>query len=357
MEYILGKAWLKNIMKAAYIKQHGKLEQIAIGTFDVPKIGPNEVLIETKYGALNHLDIFVVLGWPGLSLQFPHIIGADGSGIVKEVGTEVTTVKEGDRVATNPGLSCGKCKKCLSGQQVFCSSFSIKGEHEWGTFSEFFKTPEINVIKIPDSYPLDKAAAAPLVFLTAWRMLKTQANVQPGELVFIHGAGGGVATAAIQIAKYLGAEVITTTSTSEKIEKAKQLGADHVINYIEMPDYGKYVFNELTKRQGVNVVIDNVGKATFQDSIRLLCPGGRLITCGNTTGPETKIWISQIFWKQLEIKGSTMANQGEFREVMKLVLEDKLTPLIDKTFSLEQAREAEEYLNEAAQFGKVLLKI
>ncbi len=344
-------------MKAAFINNHGDLEQIQFGELDIPKIGPNEVLIESKFSALNHLDIFVVRGWPGLKLTMPHVIGADGCGVIKEVGSAVTDVSEGDRITINPGISCGKCEMCLSGQQVFCRSFSIKGEHQWGTFAEYFKMPEINVLKIPDAYPFDKAAAAPLTFLTAWRMLRTQANVKPDEFVFIHGAGGGVATAAIQIAKYLGAKVITTTSTSEKIEKAKELGADHVINYKEMKDYSKYVFIDLTKRRGIDVVIDNVGQTTFPTSVRLLRPGGRLVTCGATTGPKAEIMINQIFWKQLEIKGSTMANQGEFREVMKLVLDGKITPIIDKIFPLEQARDAEKYLNDANKFGKVLLKI
>jgi len=343
-------------MKAAYINKNGNLDQIQIGELDNPKIRPNEVLIDTMFAALNHLDLFVIKGWPGLNLSFPHIIGADGSGIVKEVGSEVSTLNEGDRVTINPGISCGKCDKCLSGRQVLCNLFTIKGEHQWGTFAKYFKMPEINVLKIPDGYPLDKAAAAPLTFLTAWRMLKTQANLQNGEIVFIHG-GGGVASAAIEIAKSLGAKVIITTSSPEKVEKAKKLGADNVINYNQMEDYIKYVYTNLTNKQGVDIVIDNVGNATFQTSIRLLKPGGRLITCGATTGPQTQVMLNQIFWKHLEIKGSTMANQGEFRTVMKLVFEEKIYPIIDKIFPLEEAKEAEKYLSKGKQFGKVLLKI
>jgi len=188
-------------------------------------------------------------------------------------------------------------------------------------------------------------------------MLTTQANLKFNDYVFIHGAGGGVASAAIQIAKLLGAKVITTTSTPEKVEKARDLGADFVINYNETKDYIKYVYDELTKRNGIDVVIDSVGKATFSTSIKLLSPGGRLITCGVTSGPFTKIDITNIFWKHLEIKGSTMANQGEFRQVMKLVFNGELTPTIDKVFPLEQVKEAESYLSEGTQFGKVLLKI
>lgn len=344
-------------MKAAYIEKHGNLDQIKIGELNNPQINPNEVLIETKFSALNHLDLFVIKGWPGLKLRFPHVIGADGSGIIKEIGSEVSTVRERDSVTINPGISCGKCAKCLSGRQILCNSFSIKGEHQWGTYSEFFKMPESNVLKIPEGYSLENAAAAPLTFLTAWRMLKTQANLQTGEIVFIHGAGGGVSSAAIQIAKALGARVITTTSTPEKIEKAQKVGADDVINYKEMKDFANYVYEILTNKQGVDVVIDNVGSSTFQTSLRLLKPGGRLITCGATTGPQIKIMLNQIFWKQLEIKGSTMANQEEFLSVMKLVFEEKINPIIDKIFLLEEAEKALKYLSEGKQFGKVLLKI
>ena len=344
-------------MKAAFINEHGDLDKIQIGEVDKPNIGPNDVLIENKYGALNHLDLFVIRGWPGLALSMPHVLGADGSGIVSEVGSEVTTVMEGDKITINPGISCGKCDMCLSGQQVFCKQFWILGEHSWGTFAQFVRVPEINVLKIPSKYPLDKAAAAPLTFLTAWRMLVTQANIKPNEYVFIHGVGGGVSSAALQIAKYFGAIVIVTTSTSKKIEIAKKLGADHVINYKEMKDYKNYVYTELTKKNGIDIVIDNVGQATFSTSIRLLRPGGRLITCGVTSGPFTKINVTDVFWKHLEIKGSTMANQGEFRDVMRLVLEEKLNPIVDKVFSLEEAKDAEKYLEEGNKFGKVLIKI
>ena len=344
-------------MKAAFINEHGDLEKIQIGEVDVPEVGPNDVLIETKFGALNHLDLFVIRGWPGLTLSMPHVIGADGSGIIKEVGSEVSTLSQGDRITINPGLSCGKCEMCLSGQQVFCKQFSILGENKWGTFAQYIKLPEISVIKIPKDYPFDKAAAAPLTFQTAWRMLTTQAKIKHDEFVFIHGSGGGVSSAAIQIAKYLGAKVIATTSTPEKIEKAKELGADHVINYKEMKNYTKYVYAELTNRHGIDIVIDNIGQATFQTSIQLLKPGGRLITCGVTSGPFTKINITNIFWKHLEIKGSTMSNQGEFREVMQLVFEGKLNPIIDKVYPLEKVREAEKHLSEGNQFGKVLIDV
>ncbi|MFX1388908.1 MAG: zinc-binding dehydrogenase [Promethearchaeota archaeon] len=344
-------------MKAAYFLNHGSLDNLQIGEVNELKFGPTEVLIKTQFASLNHLDLFVIEGWPGLHLKLPHVIGADGSGIVKEVGSEVSTVKIGDRVTINPGISCGKCEMCLSGKQVLCKDFSIKGEHHWGTFAEFFKVPETNVIKVPTSFSLDKAAATPLTFLTAYRMLTTLGKVKPGDFIFIHGAGGGVSSAAIQIANLFGANVITTTSTPEKIEKAKQIGADYVINYKEEKDYTKFIYKEITREQGVDLVIDNVGSATFNTSIRLLKPGGRLITCGATSGSQSNVNIANIFWKHLKILGSTMSNQLEFRTVMQLIFEGKLKPIIDKVFPFEKVMEAERYLSEAKQFGKVLLQI
>ena len=344
-------------MKAAIIEEHGNIDQLKVGQVETPKINPNEILIETKYSALNHIDLFITKGWSGLDLPLPHVIGSDGSGVIKEVGKDTTLFDEGDRVAINPGISCGKCFFCLSGKQNFCEQFSILGEHQWGTFSEYFKIPEFNVIKIPDNFKLDLAAAAPLTFLTAWRMLNTQAKLKAEEFVFIHGAGGGVSTAAIQIAKYLGANVITSTSSKEKMEKALKLGADHVINYVENPDYSKFIYTEITHKKGVDVVIDSVGKDTFQNSIRLLKPGGRLVIPGATTGPISEVDLRQIFWKQLKIVGSTMSNQKEFRKVMDLIFLGKIRPVIDKTFPLEKIIEAEQYLSEHQQFGKIVLKI
>lgn len=343
-------------MKAAILPKHGELDVIVVGDIPVPAPGHDELLVRMKFAALNHLDYFVTKGWSGLELQMPHVLGSDGSGIVEAVGPGVTSFKVKDEVTINPGLSCGRCESCLAGEQNLCKSFSIKGEHQAGTFAEFFTVHETNAVKVPAGFPMDKAAAAPLVSLTAWRMLMTRARVQPGEVVFIHGAGGGVSTAAIQIAKYLGATVITTTGSPEKVEKARKLGADHVIDYQAMPDYSAHVFKDLTGKRGVDVVIDSVGARTFATSVRLLRPNGRLITCGATTGPSTDLDIRQMFWKQLVIMGSTMSNQKEFREVMRLVFSGKVDPAIDKVYPLDQARQAEEYLLRAGQFGKVLLR-
>jgi len=344
-------------MKAAFFQDHGGIENIKVSELDLPSVKSDEILIESKYAGLNHLDLFILEGWPGLRLKMPHIMGSDGSGVIKEVGDNVTLFKSGDSVLINPGISCGKCFYCLAGQQNLCPEFVIKGEHIDGTFAEFFTIPEINVVKIPDEISFDIAAAAPLNFLTAWRMIKTRANVQPNEFVFIHGAGGGVSSAAIQIAKIFGAIVITTTSTEEKMKKAKEIGANYVFNYRESSNISSIVYKEITGRKGVDVVIDSVGQATFNTSMRLLKPNGRLVICGATTGPQASLDLRRIFWNQLQIKGSTMSNQKEFREVIKLVIGGKLKPIIDKVFTLDKAAEAEKYLQEGNQFGKVLLKI
>lgn len=344
-------------MKAAFIKSHGELEQLSIGEFDLPQIKPNEVLIEAKFSALNHIDLFLIKGWPGLNLKMPHILGSDGSGIIKEIGSAVSTIKVGDRVTINPGLSCGKCYYCLSGKQNFCNQFSIMGETQWGTFSEYFKVPEENALKIPNDFSFELAAAAPLTFLTAWRALTTQAKLKADQTILIHGAGGGVSTAAIQIAKYLGALVITTTSNANKMKMAENLGADYIFNYKEDSNFGKMIYTEITNKKGVDVILDSVGKDTFQNSLRLLSPGGTLITPGATTGSIAEIDIRQIFWKQVRVIGTTMSNQAEFREVMNLIFQNKLNPVVDKIFPLNEVRDAEAYLKEGKQFGKVLLKI
>ncbi len=344
-------------MKAAYFDQHGKLDQIKFGDLPVPTIKPNEVLISTHYGALNHLDLFVLQGWPGLNLKLPHIMGSDGAGIVKAVGDEVKEFTVGDRVTVNPGIGCGICIYCLSGQQSLCNRFQIIGEHSDGTFAENFTIPVTNVLKIPDDFSFQTAAAAPLTFLTAWRMLVSKANVRSGDTVLVQGASGGVSIAAIQIAKFFGAKVIATTSSAEKVEKAYGLGADHVINYRETPNYSKSIYKDLTNKHGIDVAVDSVGTATFSTSVKLLNKGGRLVTCGATTGPKTDIDIRQIFWKQISLIGSTMSNHHEFSQVMNLIFSKKLKPQIDRIFPLTEVKEAEEYLEQGIHFGKVLIEI
>jgi NADPH:quinone reductase-like Zn-dependent oxidoreductase len=341
---------------AVFFEEHGSIDKIIYGKQKVPSLESTEILVKMKYAGLNHLDLFVLQGWPGLNLPLPHIMGSDGAGIVKAIGENVKDFSIGDKVTINPGISCGFCEACLAGRQNFCNKFHIKGEHVSGTFVEYFKINRKNAFKLPPDFPLDLAAAAPLNFLTAWRMLVTLGKVSPRDIILIQGAGGGVASAAIQIAKLWGATVITTTSSLEKIKKAKQIGADYVINYQENPDYSKYIYKEITKKHGVDIAIDSVGQATFLKSMRLLHPGGKIITCGATTGSKIKLNLNPMFWKQLQILGSTMSNQQEFHAVMDFILQGKLTPIIDKVFLLSETKAAEEYLSKGHQFGKVLVQ-
>ncbi len=344
-------------MKAVYMEEHGDLDKLKFGDLPVPTVGPNDVLIKLEYAGLNHLDIFVRKGWPGLKLKFPHIFGSDGSGTVVQVGEMVSQVKEGDQVTFNPGVSCGTCEDCLRGEHSLCHKFYIIGENRNGTYAQYVRVPAVNVIKVPSDIDMKVAAAAPLNFLTAWRMLITKAKIKPNDYVLVVGAGGGVSTAAIQIAKLFNAKVIATSSTPEKLEKAREIGADYVINYREVEDWEKVVYVDITEKRGVDIAVDSVGTATFAKSLRTLRKGGKLVTCGATTGPKTDLLINLVFWKQLEILGSTMSSQSEFRDVMKLVFARKLRPVIDKVFPLEEAQEAQARMEKGQQFGKILLEI
>jgi NADPH:quinone reductase-like Zn-dependent oxidoreductase len=304
---------------------------------------------------LNRLDVFVREGIPTLKLALPHVLGADGAGHIAAVGSDVTDLEVGDRVVLNPGISCGRCEYCLRGEDSLCIEFKILGEHLPGTYAEQVAVPARNALKIPTDLGFEAAAAAPLVFGTAWRMLVSRAEVRPGEDVLILGAGSGLSTAAIQIAKLAGCTVFVTSSSDEKLQKAKALGADVLVNYKSTP-WSKAVW-ELTGRRGVDVIVDHVGEATFKDSVRSLRKGGRMVVPGATTGPMIELDARYLFWRQLSILGSTMASRREFEEVMKLVFMGRLKPVVDRVFPLEQARMAHEYLDRGEQFGKVVLAI
>ncbi len=341
-------------VKAVAIDRHGGPEVLDYRDLPDPEIADDEALVRLQASALNRVDVFVREGWPGLGLKFPHILGADGAGVVEAVGKEVQTAAVGERVVIDPSLTCGTCDACRRGDEVLCVEYKILGEHVDGTYAELVKVPGENLLPLPDGVPLEPSAAAPTTFMTAWRLLMTRAAVQPGELVLVLGAGGGVSSAAIQIAKHAGARVIATSSTQEKLDRARQLGADEVINYTEEPF--ERVAWELSGKRGVDVVVDSVGQATWKQSISALGKNGRLVTCGATTGPLGETDIRYIFWRQLQILGSPMSNRADLREVMKLIWEGKLKPVIDRTFPLEQAREAQERLERGDQFGKILLR-
>lgn len=320
-----------------------------------PVPGPDQVVVRVHAAALNHLDLLVRAGLPALKLSLPHILGADGAGHVAQVGSDVTDLEVGDRVVLNPGMSCGRCEYCFRGEDSLCVDYRILGEHLPGTYAEKVVAPARNAIPIPTDMAFETAAAAPLVFGTAWRMLIGRAALRPGEDVLIHGAGSGLSTAAIQVAKLAGCTVLVTSSSDEKLAKAKELGADVLVNYKSVP-WSKAVW-ELTGRRGVDVIVDHVGEATFKDSVRSLKKGGRLVVPGATTGPMLELDARYLFWRQLSILGSTMASRREFEDVMKLVFMGRLKPVVDRVFPLDQARAAHEYLARGDQFGKVVLAI
>lgn len=342
-------------MKAIVIHEHGGLDKLKYEEVDKPKISSREVLIQVKASSLNHLDIFVRNGIPGIKIPLPHIMGSDCSGIVAEVGSEVQRVKVGDKITVNPGRWCGRCEFCAAGEHSLCPHFQIIGEHVDGAWAEFAKVSEEAVHPIPGGLSFEEAAAFPLVFLTAWRMLISRGGLKPGETVLIIGIGGGVATAAMQIAKYAGAKVIVTSGSEEKLQKALNLGADSAINHREK-DFAAEV-GKMTGKRGVDAVVDSVGADTWQKSILSLAKGGRLITCGATSGPNPKEDILRIFWKQLSIIGSTMGNQREFTELLRAFETGRLKPIVDKAYPLAEAVKAVQRLEEQNQFGKIVLTI
>lgn len=342
-------------MKGIGFHEHGGPDVLQPVEVPDPVPGPGEAVIKVEYCALNHLDIFVREGWPGLDLPKPHILGSDVSGTIAALGLDVEGWEIGQRVVANPGLWCGKCEYCLRGEHSMCVRYGILGETRAGCYAEYVKVPAQNLMAVPDGFPMDLAASACLVSLTAWRMLINRARLRPGETVAIVGAGGGVNSMAIQIAKLAGAKVLAATSTPEKITRARDLGADIVVNYRE-EDWAKAAWLWSGKR-GVDVVVDNVGEATWSQSIRALARGGRLVTVGATSGPKAVTDIRYVFTKQISIIGSTMGTADDFRRVMQLVWEGKLRPVVDRVLPLDRAKEAHQILEEGKQFGKIVLSI
>lgn len=341
-------------MKALVFHEHGEADVLRLEEVPTPDPGQGEVQVRLHAAALNHLDVWVRRGWPGLRLDMPHIGGADGAGTISAVGGEgVTGFPEGMRVAICPGFATAADEFTRRGQHSLSPRFSILGESRSGTFAEYVTVPSEALLEMPEDADFEATAAVQLVFLTAWRMLISQARLRPGESVLIVGAGGGVNSAALQIAKLAGAEVFALTSSSEKMERARGLGADHVFDYRD-GDWLSWV-QEMTRKRGVDVVVDNVGKATFQDSLKALCRGGRLLTVGNTSGPKAEIDIRYIFFKQLHIIGSTMGTPEEFRQVMSQVWAGRLSAVIDRVLPLAEGREAHLLLEQGVQFGKIVL--
>lgn len=338
-------------MKALFFTKHGGNDVLQYGDWPTPEPGAGEVRVAIRAAALNHLDIFVRDGLPGVPL--PQIPGADGAGVVDAVGEGVEGQTPGDHVLLQPGLYCGVCEFCRAGEQSLCVSFRILGEHVHGTFAEQIVVPARNVFPIPEGLSFEQAAAFPLVYQTAWRMLVGRAAVRPGETVLIHGVGGGAAGAALEIAVLIGARVIGTTSDDEKARGAREAGAELVIDY-RKEDVAQAVRRHTAKR-GVDVVVDTVGEATWMSSLRSAANGGRIVTCGATSGPNPKEEMRLIFWKQLSILGSTMANDREFRALLRTVAAGRLKPRIGRIFPISEARLAYSLVEEGRQHGKVVL--
>ena len=341
-------------MKAVLIHRHGTLDRVRIEDVPKPSIGRGEVLVETRAAALNHLDLFVVEGMPGIKQQMPHILGSDAAGMVRRLGADVEGLQVGDRVMLNPGIWCTECEFCQAGEQSLCARYGLVGEHGPGVYSEYFAAPGRNLIRIPDGITFEEAAAFSLVNLTAWRMVCTRGRLRPGEDVFIHGIGGGVATAALSIAKLSGANVWVSSSSPEKLERARRLGADVCFDYTQC-DVSREVYRR-TNRRGVDLVVEGPGASTWLQSLKMVRKGGRIVTCGATTGPNPATEIRLIFWKQIDILGSTMGNHKEFGEIVRLLGRRKLLPCIDRIFDFEDAPAALERLQSQRQFGKVVLR-
>lgn len=342
-------------MRAVGFREHGGLDKLVALDVPTPEVGDDDVLVRVKACALNHLDLWVRGGLPGLKLALPHLPGSDVAGDVAVVGRSVNYPEVGVRVAVNPLLSCGECEWCVQGEDPLCLEFKILGEHVPGGYAEYVRVPARNVVELPTDFDYVEAAAAPLVYQTAWRMLVTRAKIRPGEDVLILGAGSGVSTAAIQIAKHAGCTVFATSSSDEKLRRAKEIGADVLINHGTM-EFDKAVW-ELTGKRGVDVIVDHVGQATFGKSLRALARGGRLVFCGATSGPDATFDLRRSYYRGHTILGSTMGSRSEFEEVMKLVFRRKLKPVVDSTYPLGRAREAQQRLEKGEQFGKIVLTV
>lgn len=341
-------------MRAVVFHEHGGPEVLTIEERPRPVPRADEIVVEVRACALNHLDVWVRQGIPGMTLTMPHILGNDIAGVVAEVGELVTNVAVGDRVLLAPGVSCGACPQCIGGDDNLCASYDILGHGIDGGYAEYVAAPGRNAHPIPPGLSFEQAAAIPLTFLTAWHMLIGRARLKPNEDVLVLAAGSGVGTAAIQIAKLLSARVIATASTGEKLSKALELGADDTINYVEEPAFHKVV-KRLTSGKGVEVVVEHVGAATWTSSMASLARNGRLVTCGATTGYEAHIDIRHLFYKHLAVLGSFMGRHDELVALLPFFEDGRLRPVVDRVLPLERAADAHRLMGDRAQFGKIVL--
>lgn len=341
--------------EAMVMRRTGEADVLERATIELPDPGPREVRIRVHAVALNHIDIWARRGLPHVRYDFPHRLGADIAGEVDALGPGARGVAVGDAVVVNPGVSCGACEQCLSGKDTFCRSYRILGENTQGGYSRHIVVPDANVLPKPKNLSFTDAAAVPLCFLTAWNMLVNKAELRAGQTILVQAAGSGVSSAAIQIGKMLGARVLTTTSTDEKAARARALGADEVINYTTQDFVAEC--KRLTNKRGVDVVIEHVGGDVFTKSILAAAWGGRVVTCGATTGFSPTVDLRHVFFRQVEVLGSTMGSKGDLFTILRFVAEGKLRPVVDRVMPIWEAAEAHRLLEARKAFGKVVLSV
>ncbi len=341
-------------MQAVLHREHGGLDKLELAEVQEPAPPQAGVRVRVAACGLNRLDLWTLHGIEGVRVPLPHIPGSDIAGVVDRVGPHAGAWAEGDRVVVNPSLWCGSCGFCRAGDINYCSRYGIIGEHVDGGLAQSFACQAKHLLKVPDGFGFEPAAAAALVYQTAWRMVSVRGGVRAGQWVLVNGAGGGVSTAAIQVAKLHGARVIATTSTPDKEKRAREIGADHVFNY-KTQEVDREVY-KLTDKRGVDVVVDHVGKETWKTNLRSLAKGGRLVICGGTTGNNPGAQVNVLFWKQITVHGSTMGTWNDFETVMQLVFDGKLEPVVDSVRPMADFKRAFARLEAGEQFGKVVMR-
>jgi NADPH:quinone reductase-like Zn-dependent oxidoreductase len=343
-------------VKALALDGVGGLEHLALHDLPRPELeAAGDALIRVHAAALNRLDLFVTDGLAGVDYRFPHIVGSDGAGVVEAVGSAVTGIRLGDRVMIHPGIACGRCAACLAGEESLCATFRVVGEHRAGTAAEYVVVPAVNLAAVPPAMPWAQAAAFSLATLTAWHMLATRAALQQGETVLIWGIGGGVALAALQVARHLGARVIVTSGSEAKLGVARREGAEVTLNHATQDVVAEV--RRLTDRRGADVVVDSVGQARWQDSLRAMRRGGRLVICGATSGPMVQLDLRRLFWHQWSILGATLGSRREYAAIVALAHEGVLWPVVDSVVPLERATEAFARLQRGEQTGKLVIEV
>ena len=342
-------------MKAVYINGHGGPEVVEVGERPLPEPGPGEVRVRVAFAGFNHVDLYMRNSGAGITHELPLILGVDGVGAVDRAGDGVEGLAAGAPVLIYPAIHCNACEFCVRGDQMLCTTCRIPGEHVDGTFAEYICVPANTLLPLPESLAPEKAAILPTALLTAWRMIMTQAVVRPWETVLLHGVGGGVALSAMQFVKLTGARAIVTSGAAGKLAQARALGADATVNYREDDVVARVM--EFTGGRGVDVVVDNVGGDTWGVSLKCLVRGGRLVTCGATTGPRPPADLQRIFIRQLKISGSTLGNREELRQLVEVAASGAFEPVIDGIWEMDTVHDAMDRMEKADQFGKMVLRV